>query len=355
MVEETRSYLQKLRNTTTKTTEGYQALLEKIKDAEEELYNQESAFNSLNKELEEFYKDKLNTVADVESQISDLIKKEAEKKIDAEKKVLEEALEADKKRLESKKKALDEERKLYNKQYEEEDYEAELNEERNKLLDIQAEIDKLQFANDRASQQKLQSLMKEYEDQQKVINDMIRENQHEAINDRFEQEQEMIDQELEDKQEAYEKAVEELNQKLENFLTPDNLTNLVAAAINTGLVEVMGDTVELNDAMKQMLKESEVGVANLNIQFDSWLDKLAEIKDVTNDINKLMQNAGLNITTDLSNIGSNLASSRSVSIDMGGINIEGNVDKNVLSDLDKMFKKQQNEILNIVAKKLGGK
>lgn len=408
MVEETGKYLQKLRNTTTTTTEGYQALIEKIKEAEEELYNQESAFNSLNKELEEFYKDKLNTVADVETQISDLIKKEAEERIEQEKKVLEESLEADKKRLESKKKALQEEQKLYQQQYKEEDYNAKLNEERNKLLDIQAEIDKLQWANDRASQEKLASLMKEYSEQQKVINDMIKENQHEAINDRFEQEQEMIDKELEDKQEAYEKAVEELNKKLENFLTPDNLTNLVSAAINTGLVNVMGDTVELNNAMKQMLKDSEVGVANLNIQFNTWLEQVNSIKDVVGDIGSLINNAGLqDLSASLSksaipsvdinslsraikeemsylsrNIGiekiledaqkielsnnnqiyeviNSLAKemnrSKSISIDMGGINIEGNVTKEVLPDIERMLKRQKDEIYTTIARKLGGR
>lgn len=51
--------------------------------------------------------------------------------------------------------------------------------------------------------------------------------------------------------------------------------------------------------MKKMLKESEVGVVNLNIQFNAWLDKLAEIKDVTMDINKLMSNAGLNTSLDV--------------------------------------------------------
>lgn len=336
-----------------KNLERYTSLLLKeIPDVNKELLSLKNTTTEVNEEIKSIYKEKLDTVADVESQISELIKKNAEERIDAEKKALEKSIENDRKRIESKKKALQAEADLYNKQYSEDNYESELNEERNKLLQLQSEIDKLQFANDRKSQQRLSELLSQYESQQKLINDKIAEHQNQAINDRFEQEQELIDKELEAKENAYDNAIEELDKKLENFLSPQNLTNLVSSAMKSGFVDVLGETVNLNEAMNDMFADTEVGIANLNIQYNDWLTNLNSIKDTIVDINKYMDGAGLNSRIDLS--ATKGVTPQALSIDMGGINITGNVDRDVLEDINKMLKKQQEDILSIINKRLSG-
>lgn len=336
-----------------KNLERYTSLLlDEIPDVNNELLELQNTASKVNDEIKAIYREKLETVADVESQISDLIKKNVEERIESEKKALEKSMENDRKRIESKKKALKDEQELYNKQYSEDNYEAELNEERNKLLQLQADIDKLQFANDRKSQVRLEELIKNYEAQQKLINDKIAEHQNQAINDRFEQEQELIDKELEDKENAYDDAIAELDKKLENFLSPQNLTNLVSSAMKSGFVDVLGQTVNLNDAMNEMFRDTEVGIANLNLQYNDWLTNLNSIKDTIFDINGYMNGAGLSSRIDLSAVRS--LNPQPISIDMGGITVQGNVDKDVLPDLDRMFKKQQDEIINIINKRLSG-
>lgn len=337
-----------------KNITAYMKLLtDEIPSVNQELLELSNTVSDVNDEIKSIYKEKLESVADVESQISDLIKKNAEERIETEKKALEKSIENDRKRIESKKKALSEEQKLYNTQYSEDNYESELNEERNKLLQLQSEIDKLQFATDRKSQQRLEELLLSYENQQKLINDKIAEHQNQAINDRFEQEQELMDKELEGKENAYDNAISELDKKLENFLTPQNLTNLVSGAMKSGFVNILGETVNLNNAMQEMFIDTEVGVANLNLQFNDWLDNLNSIKDVMGNISGLMNNADLSTQINLSSARG--ISQQPVSIDMGGITIEGNVDKDVLADLDAMFKRQQEEIIKIMTKKLSGK
>ncbi len=336
-----------------KNLERYTSLLlDEIPDVNNELLELQNTASKVNDEIKAIYREKLETVADVESQISDLIKKNVEERIESEKKALEKSMENDRKRIESKKKALKDEQELYNKQYSEDNYEAELNEERNKLLQLQADIDKLQFANDRKSQVRLEELIKNYEAQQKLINDKIAEHQNQAINDRFEQEQELIDKELEDKENAYDDAIAELDKKLENFLSPQNLTNLVSSAMKSGFVDVLGQTVNLNDAMNEMFRDTEVGIANLNLQYNDWLTNLNSIKDTIFDINGYMNGAGLSSRIDLSAVRS--LNPQPISIDMGGITVQGNVDKDVLPDLDRMFKKQQDDIINIINKRLSG-
>lgn len=328
-------------------------LLTQIPEINNELLNLENTASSVNDEIKSIYREKLENVVSVESQISELIKKNAEERIEAEKKALENSIENDRKRIESKKKALQEEQDLYNKQYSEDNYEAELNEERNKLLQLQADIDKLQFANDRKSQQRLQELLSQYEAQQKLINDKIAEHQNQEINDRFEKEQDLLDKELENKESIYDDAIEELDKKLSNFLSPQNLTNLVSTAMKSGFVNILGETVNLNKAMNEMFVDTEVGIANLNLQYSEWLTNLNSIKDVMFDINKYMDGAGVNSGINLS--AKRNANPQTISVDMGGIVIEGNVDRDILADLDKMFKKQQDEIVGIVTRKLSGK
>lgn len=309
---------------------------------------------NVNDEMEELYQERLDVVANYESDVADMIQKTAEKKIEAEKEALEVALESDRKRIESKKKALEEEQELYNKEYEEENYQATLNEERNKLLDIQAEIDKLQYDTSQAGQQKLRELTLEYENQMKVINDMIRENQNQSINDRFEEEQELLDKELENNEALYDTQIEALDKKLEEFLDPINMTNIVGEAMKNGFVDILGETVKVNDAMKQMMAESTIGMVNLNQQYNEWYENLQLIKWAMNDIGLYMNGAGLKQTLDINSIPKNNYD-KPVNIEMGGLVINGDVNKDTLKDVQSMLDKQKSDIVKLINKSLGKK
>ena len=296
--------------------------LEEAMKSYDELINktipsQEQEWESLNATIKEVYKTQADLVASMEKEISDVIEYELNKRYD------------------KKKEALNKEKELYNKEYEEANFEEEMNTERNKLADIQAEIDKVKNDTSRAGQLRLKQLMEEYEEQQKVINDKIKEQQNQAINDRFDQEEELLDKELED------------------MTSSENLSKLVAEAISSGMVKIGNETINVQNSMNEMLKETEVGFTNVSIQQSEWINNLEQIKSLYSDINSIMNNAGISSLATYS-VGE-VSRSRSVNginITTGGVTIQGNADSTTLSEIQNMLDMQAKEIYKNVVKQL---
>ena len=299
--------------------------IEQVKELEEamksydELVNktipsQEQEWESLNNTIKDVYKTQAELIADMEKNISETIEYELKKRYDA------------------KKEALNKEKELYNKEYEEANFEEEMNTERNKLAEIQAEIDKVKNDTSRAGQLRLKQLLEEYEEQQKVINDKIKEQQNQAINDRFDDEEALLDKELED------------------MTSTENLSQMVAEAISTGMIKIGEETINVQNSMNDMLKETEVGFANVALQQSEWLSNLEQIKTLYSSINSIMSNAGMTIPSY-----DNISRSRSIgdiSITTGGITITGNADSSTLGSIQDMLDAQAKEIYKNIVKKL---
>ena len=299
--------------------------IEQVKELEEamksydELVNktipsQEQEWESLNNTIKDVYKTQAELIADMEKNISETIEYELKKRYDA------------------KKEALNKEKELYNKEYEEANFEEEMNTERNKLAEIQAEIDKVKNDTSRAGQLRLKQLLEEYEEQQKVINDKIKEQQNQAINDRFDEEEALLDKELED------------------MTSTENLSQMVAEAISTGMIKIGEETINVQNSMNDMLKETEVGFANVALQQSEWLSNLEQIKTLYSSINSIMSNAGMTIPTY-----DNISRSRSIgdiSITTGGITITGNADSSTLGNIQDMLDAQAKEIYKNIVKQL---
>lgn len=299
--------------------------IEQVKELEEamksydELVNktipsQEQEWESLNNTIKDVYKTQAELIADMEKNISETIEYELKKRYDA------------------KKEALNKEKELYNKEYEEANFEEEMNTERNKLAEIQAEIDKVKNDTSRAGQLRLKQLLEEYEEQQKVINDKIKEQQNQAINDRFDEEEALLDKELED------------------MTSTENLSQMVAEAISTGMIKIGEETINVQNSMNDMLKETEVGFANVALQQSEWLSNLEQIKTLYSSINSIMSNAGMTIPSY-----DNISRSRSIgdiSITTGGITITGNADSSTLGSIQDMLDAQAKEIYKNIVKKL---
>lgn len=299
--------------------------IEQVKELEEamksydELVNktipsQEQEWESLNNTIKDVYKTQAELIADMEKNISETIEYELKKRYDA------------------KKEALNKEKELYNKEYEEANFEEEMNTERNKLAEIQAEIDKVKNDTSRAGQLRLKQLLEEYEEQQKVINDKIKEQQNQAINDRFDEEEALLDKELED------------------MTSTENLSQMVAEAISTGMIKIGEETINVQNSMNDMLKETEVGFANVALQQSEWLSNLEQIKTLYSSINSIMSNAGMTIPSY-----DNISRSRSIgdiSITTGGITITGNADSSTLGSIQDILDAQAKEIYKNIVKKL---
>ena len=276
--------------------------------------SQEQEWESLNNTIKDVYKTQAKLIADMEKNISETIEYELKKRYDA------------------KKEALNKEKELYNKEYEEANFEEEMNTERNKLAEIQAEIDKVKNDTSRAGQLRLKQLLEEYEDQQKVINDKIKEQQNQAINDRFDEEEALLDKELED------------------MTSTENLSQMVAEAISTGMIKIGEETINVQNSMNDMLKETEVGFANVALQQSEWLSNLEQIKTLYSSINSIMSNAGMT-TPSYDNI-SRSRSIGDISITTGGITITGNADNSTLGNIKDMLDAQAKEIYKNIAKQL---
>ena len=293
--------------------------LEEAMKSYDELVNktipsQEQEWESLNNTIKDVYKTQAELIADMEKNISETIEYELKKRYDA------------------KKEALNKEKELYNKEYEEANFEEEMNTERNKLAEIQAEIDKVKNDTSRAGQLRLKQLLEEYEEQQKVINDKIKEQQNQAINDRFDEEEALLDKELED------------------MTSTENLSQMVAEAISTGMIKIGEETINVQNSMNDMLKETEVGFANVALQQSEWLSNLEQIKTLYSSINSIMSNAGMTIPSY-----DNISRSRSIgdiSITTGGITITGNADSSTLGSIQDMLDAQAKEIYKNIVKKL---
>ena len=299
--------------------------IEQVKELEEamksydELVNksipkQEQEWESLNNTIKDVYKTQAELIADVEKNISKTIEYELKKRYDA------------------KKEALNKEKELYNKEYEEANFEEEMNIERNKLAEIQAEIDKVKNDTSRQGQLRLKQLLEDYENQQKIINDKIKEQQNQAINDRFDAEEELLDKELED------------------MTSAENLSQMVADAISKGMIKIGDETISVKNSMNDMLKETEVGFANVALQQSEWLDNLEQIETLYSSISSIMTNAGM-VMPSYDNVSRSM-DSRSINITTGGITITGNVDNSTLGSIQDMLDAQAKEIYKNIAKQL---
>lgn len=197
----------------------------------------------------------------------------------------------------------------------------------------------------------LKQLMDEYNSQQQVISDMIKDKVHQDTNDRFDKENEMLDGQLESAQDKFDKMMEELDKNLEEFLKPENLSKLVAEGINSGLI-VMGDEVlNVQEAMSNMIKETTVGFASISIEMDTWIDNLKEVQKLYGDINRIMNGAG--IDSSLRNVQS--GRSGDITITGGDIIVQGNADATTINEIKDLMKKNNDEVYKNISKALNGK
>ena len=202
----------------------------------------------------------------------------------------------------------------------------------NRTPEIQAEIDKVKNDTSRQGQLRLKQLLEDYENQQKIINDKIKEQQNQAINDRFDAEEELLDKELED------------------MTSAENLSQMVADAISKGMIKIGDETISVKNSMNDMLKETEVGFANVALQQSEWLDNLEQIETLYSSISSIMTNAGM-VMPSYDNVSRSM-DSRSINITTGGITITGNVDNSTLGSIQDMLDAQAKEIYKNIAKQL---
>lgn len=246
------------------------------------------------------------------------------------------------KRTDAVKTELQKQKDLYNKQFDEEDWEDSLNSEQRKLDEIQQQINSLSRDTSLAGQLKLQQLRDEYEAQQKVINDMIRDKEKENGNNRFDEEMEKIEKELEE------------------ALDPQNMADLVNKALVDGFVTIGDEVIELDTLMTDWLSDTGDGLYVIgDLLREELIDNLRTAQELM--VGMGITSTGIQgvLTKDLENKLNNAlsansnSSSQNLDISIGSlIEVKGNVTEDVLPKLESMIEVAKTELIDEIASEI---
>lgn len=280
-------------------------------------------------------KEKAQTIADIQKDVSSAIENEYNK------------------RYEALKKSLQKEKDLYNAQYEKEDFENNLAKENRKLDEIKQQMNDLSRDTSLAGQLRLQQLKEEYDAQLEVINQMIRDNEKQLGNDRFDEEMEKIDEEKEE------------------TLSAENLADMVNKALADGFVTIGGEVIELNTLMTDWLNETGDGLTAVGSYLKSELiDNLRVAQGLLQNMGAISVNgiytpggsprsvgntdSIANMSRSLSNVGQLKSTEVNSNVTIGNIlTVEGNVTEDSLDNLQVMLDEAKNSLLEDIAKELG--
>ena len=322
---------------------------EAAKEAAEAVYDLIEAYDKLNNETipdsESSYLEMMNTIQEAEKKRLEYIEEVQDKISEAIKSRLENEAEETKKHIEKM-------RELYNSEFDEETYEADLRKENRKLDELKQQIANLSRDTSLSGQLKLQQLLDEYEAQQEVINNMIR------------------DKEKERGDQAFQDALDQIDEKLENGLSEKALAQMVNQALTSGFISLNGEIVETENLLTQMLEDSgDLFKATGELVRKELIDSLKVAQGLMSDISSISAGAmGRSLNTlSVANYGltTDTLQSRSLGLATGHtgassvsltfenlLNIQGNLDHTILDEVQVMLDNAQNQIINKVSRAL---
>ena len=321
-------------------------------------------------DLDVAWQDYANNIKEAQESIAEVVEETQKKISDAYQKYQNE-------RYSKLKENLQKEKDAYNKAYEEEDFGRDLSKQQRTLDELAQQIAIYSRDTSLAGQQRLEELKKEYEAQQEVLNDMIRDKEKDLTNERFDEEIDKVDKELED------------------LLSAENIAKVVNEALQTGVID-LGDTVmNLNDFMLQSIQDQEEAYFALGSTIkDELIGNLETAKSLIQDMNVIPVLSGVdnysrsstvapltdvvsnrlqtsmyeqelilqgelsslisrmqtNVSTaDLSNI--NRSQSNTITVEMP-VTVQGNLDNVTLDLLESRLTKQQDTIIKTISKAL---
>lgn len=303
-------------------------------------------WHSLESAIKDAYKEQLETTQEVEDKITQIYKKQLEEK----KKLIQEE-------LDYKLKALKKEQDAYNKYREETDYKNEYEEKLDEINDLQKKLDIAMRDTSLSGQNKVKELQALLAEAQKELEKITQDKIDSDINDMFDKEQERLEEEAD-------KSIEEL----EKYWTDSKIAEMVAQALGSGVfTDIEGNVQSLEDALINFADEtgelfgvmgtvikSEL-IANLQIAQQAVkdldeiiqgldLEKYATVRSSTNLSQNMVSGSAVVYSSN-----ANGTSTPEIRFDSPIINIEGNVDRDVLSDLESYGEKLTKDIIDKIA------
>ena len=302
-------------------------------------------------ELENVYKDtlkdQLSTTKEVQDKIKDIYKKQVEER----KKLIDEEL---KKRLD----AINKEKDAYNDQREKIDYENNYNEQLNLINELQKKIDLASKDNSLSGKKKLQDLLNQLQDEQKKLQEMVQNKIDSDVNDMFDKESDRL-----------EDVVEQEKENLDNLYSDEKLQSIIDKVLNTGIFEDLnGDLHDLQSVMFDYIDKYGDGLSAIGSIIKSEMitnleiakDTMAELANIMNELDmsqyaSSMSRLAFPSDLNMSEYGVANNISNSISFNSPLINIEGNVDKGVMSNLESLEDSLVNKVCNQIMTKVNGR
>ena len=309
-----------------------------------EIQDTDNSIAEMGNTIYDALREQVELIADMEKQISEILKKQVEERKD----LIDEELEKRKKLLEA-------EKESYNKKIEEENYEANLKSEKDKLLNIQAQIDKLSKDNSLNGKKKLEELKQQLADQQKVIDDMVKQNEIDKNNALFDAEMERLEAEA-----------EAAKEKLDEEFSEEKIYQIAQQALKDGVFkDVNGKIVSVQDAFLEFEDKFADGLTSLgSIIKQELINNLETAQGLFNNLSSILDKMGITNLKYSSNLFSgnsrmtvgnpNLSTTGAYQIAFNSplINIEGNADKGLLNDLENMANTIKDTIYDEIASEL---
>ncbi|WP_027703021.1 hypothetical protein [Metaclostridioides mangenotii] len=306
----------------------------------------------LNNQIKNAYKQQLEITKSVEDEITKIYEKEVEER----KKLIDKELKTNVDALKKKKEAYNDERKEsnYQKNY------AKQFEEVNK---IQKQLDIAQRDTSLSGQKKVKDLLEKLKEEQEKLQDIVQDKIDDDVNQRYDKEIERLEEEAEK---------EKVN--LDEKYSKENIQNWVNEALNTGMfTDIDGKVTNLKDKMIEFTDKWGEGlgatgeiikgelISNLEIARDIMKDIMEEDSKILNEIGKtndyfyesIMSPEMKNIYDNLKEAGNKLDNILKVEYNAPVVNIEGNVDNDILPEIEKMVKRSQNQLANEIFRQTG--
>lgn len=228
-------------------------LADEYDDLIESIHSSMEAQLDLANEIRNTYRDMANDIADAEGEISNIIKDAWQQRVDATTE------------------ALDKMQKAKQDQWDEEDFQDEKAGLEKELLDIQKQINNAKASNDNL---KLAQLMKDKEDKQKEIDELIKEKERDNFNNKVSDEKDT------------------LQEQMKQATTEDALDNAITNALKNGYIKVQDQVISLQSATIDYLKESTEGQESYNIALDEMVNSLETANSLMKEMSSINNGAG---------------------------------------------------------------
>lgn len=283
-------------------------------------------FNSL-PEMEKEWQNLSNKIKDTNKEMTNLVSEQEEKIYDLIKYKLEKLVDEETKALNNLKNKMD---KMWSK----EDYQDELDEKQNNLADLYAQM---QEALRGGNTMLAENLRKEYEEAQKELNNLIKEQDRNDFTDK-----------IDDK-------ISSLDEALQEALKPENINKIIEEGLKTGYIQIGDEIINVQNAMNEMIKETTVGFQTAGNAMKEYIDSLKIAEEIYKNIQGINANLGITVDKNFGNKSRILTTPSQLSRVATNTNNNNNVTIEVnspLVEVGSVSDVTKDEIVNLVDNKL---